>query len=64
MKRIPQQSPDQMARDLARAYWKPQAIANQNLAAAKTKAQSAYWNAVSKACAELMDTTPPKRFRA
>ena len=43
---VPQQSARKMATDLARAYWRPIAVAKENLALAKTRDQIKYWTDV------------------
>ena len=46
MKRVPQLPPATMAKNLSMAYIRPIAVAEQNLAIAKTVAQRVYWQGV------------------
>ena len=45
-KGVPDQSPEQMVKDLSRGYWKPLKIAEENLRLAKTSYQIKYWSQV------------------
>ena len=49
---VPGTTPQEMAANLAKAYWKPRHIAESNLALAKTSYQVKFWKEVVALCPE------------